>query len=125
MEISKISSKGQITVPVSVRNKLHLETGDNVVIFEENGRFYIENASAISLKYIGSENDTNTQYDFTINPENSEFKVAESGIRYCTVRKSIEDSLKEVKEIREGKRQGMSLDDLFDNIEKWCDEEDA
>ena len=29
------------------------------------------------------------------------------------------------KEIREGKRQGMTLDDLFDNIDKWCGEEDA
>ena len=90
MEISKISSKGQITIPVSVRNKLNLKTGDNVVIFEENGRFYIENASAISLKYIGSEADTNAQYDYTINPE---LKVAEAGIRYCTVRESLEDSL--------------------------------
>lgn len=122
MEISKISSKGQITVPVSVRNKLHLEPGDNVVIFEENGRFYIENASAISLKYIGPENNTDIQYNFT---KNDELKVAESGIRYCTVRESLEDSLKEVKEIREGKRKGMTLDDLFDNIDKWCNEEDV
>lgn len=122
MEISRISSKGQITIPVSVRNKLHLNPGDNVVIFEENGRFYIENASAISLKYIGSENDTNTQYNFSINDE---LKAAEPGIRYCTVRESLEDSLKEVKEIRTGKKQGMTLDDLFDNIDKWCEEEEC
>lgn len=123
MEISKISSKGQITIPVSVRNRLHLKAGDNVVIFEEDGRFYIENASAISLRYIGSENDINMQYNFTTNDDVQ--KVAESGIRYCTVRESLEDSLKEVKEIREGKRQGMTIDDLFDNIDKWCAEEDA
>ena len=42
MEIAKISSKGQITIPVSVRNRLHLNTGDKVLILEENGRFYIE-----------------------------------------------------------------------------------
>lgn len=123
MEISKISSKGQITIPVSVRNRLHLDAGDNVVIFEEDGRFYIENASAISLRYIGSENTRNIQYNFTTNDDVQ--KVAESGIRYCTVRESLEDSLKEVKEIREGKRQGMTIDDLFDNIDKWCAEEDA
>lgn len=123
MEISKISSKGQITIPVSVRNKLHLETGDNVVFFEDDGRFYIENASSITLKYIGPENARYTQYDFTTKSDRQ--KVAESGIRYCTVRESLEDSLNEVKEIREGKRQGMTLDDLFDNIGKWCDEEDA
>ena len=123
MEISKISSKGQITVPVSVRNKLHLETGDNVVIFEENGRFYIENASAISLRYIGPENNNKNQYDYSTNADKQ--KVAESGVRYCTVRESLEDSLKEVKEIREGKREGMTLDDLFNNIDKWCGEEEA
>lgn len=122
MEISKVSSKGQITIPVSVRNKLRLNAGENVVFFEENGRFYIENASAISLKYIGSENDTNTQYDFT---KNDELKVAESGIRYCTVRESLEDSLKEVNEFREGKKEKMTLDDLFNNIDKWCEEEDV
>ena len=122
MEISKVSSKGQITIPVSVRNKLRLTAGENVVFFEENGRFYIENASAISLKYIGSENDTNTQYDFT---KNDELKVAESGIRYCTVRESLEDSLKEVNEFREGKKEKMTLDDLFNNIDKWCEEEDV
>ena len=120
MEISKISSKGQITVPVSVRNKLNLKPGDNVVIFEENGRFYIENAAAISLKYIGSS-DESTQYDFE--REDNQIAVAEPGIRYCTIRESLEDSLKEVKEIRDGKRSAMTLDDLFSNIDKWRNEE--
>ena len=38
MEVAKISSKGQITIPVSVRNKLKLRTGDKIVILEENGK---------------------------------------------------------------------------------------
>ena len=121
MEISKISSKGQITIPVSVRNKLNLKTGDNVVIFEENGRFYIENAAAISLKYIGHGDDS-VKYDFA--REDSQLKVAEPEIRYCTVRESLQDSLREVKEIREGKRPAMTLDDLFSDIDKWRSEEE-
>lgn len=28
MEIAKITSKGQITIPISVRNRLYLNTGD-------------------------------------------------------------------------------------------------
>ena len=52
MEIAKISSKGQITIPVSVRNRLHLNTGDKVLILEENGRFYIENASNIAVRHV-------------------------------------------------------------------------
>lgn len=112
MEISRISSKGQITIPVSVRNKLGLKAGDNVVIFEDGGRFYIENAASISLKYIGSEDNDGT------------LGVAEPVVRYCSVKKSLEDSLEEVKEIRTGKKQGKTLDDLFHNIDKWCSEED-
>jgi AbrB family looped-hinge helix DNA binding protein len=53
MEISKISSKGQITIPISVRNKLNLKTGDKVVIFEDNGRFYLENSAMLAFERVG------------------------------------------------------------------------
>lgn len=52
MEIAKISSKGQITIPISVRNKLNLKTGDKIVIFEENGRFYFENSAMQAFKRV-------------------------------------------------------------------------
>lgn len=52
MEIAKISSKGQITIPISVRNRLHLNAGDKVLILEENGRFYIENAVNIAFQRV-------------------------------------------------------------------------
>ena len=47
MEVAKISSKGQITIPISVRNKLKLRAGDKIVILEENGRFYFENSAKL------------------------------------------------------------------------------
>lgn len=50
MDVAKVSSKGQITIPVSVRNKLKLKTGDKVVILEENGRFYFENSAMLAFK---------------------------------------------------------------------------
>lgn len=50
MEIAKLSSKGQITIPVSVRNRLKLKTGDKIVILEENGRFYFENSAMLAFK---------------------------------------------------------------------------
>ena len=40
MELAKVTSKGQITIPLMIRNKLLLKTGDKV---------YITNASQISL----------------------------------------------------------------------------
>ena len=50
MDVAKISSKGQITIPVSVRKKMKLKSGDKIVIFEENGRFYFENAAMLAFK---------------------------------------------------------------------------
>lgn len=50
MEIAKISSKGQITIPVAIRNKLKLKAGDKIVILEENDRFYLENSAMLAFK---------------------------------------------------------------------------
>jgi AbrB family looped-hinge helix DNA binding protein len=50
MELAKISNKGQITIPVSVRKKLHLKAGDKIVIFEENDRFYFENSAMLAFQ---------------------------------------------------------------------------
>lgn len=50
MEVAKISSKGQITIPVSVRNALKLKAGDKIVILEENGRFYFENSAMLAFR---------------------------------------------------------------------------
>ena len=52
MEIAKISSKGQITIPISVRKRLNLKTGDKIVIFEENGRFYFDNSAMLAFKRV-------------------------------------------------------------------------
>ena len=49
MEIAKLTSKGQITLPIAVRKKLKLKTGDQVVIQEENGRFYLDNAALVAF----------------------------------------------------------------------------
>ena len=52
MEVAKISSKGQITIPVSIRNKLKLKTGDKVIFFEEEGKLYIENATMLAFNRV-------------------------------------------------------------------------
>lgn len=52
MEVARISSKGQITIPVSIRNKLKLKAGDKIVILEENGRFYFENSAMMAFKRV-------------------------------------------------------------------------
>ena len=52
MEVAKISSKGQITIPVSVRNRLNIKAGDKIVILEENGRFYFENSAVLAFQRV-------------------------------------------------------------------------
>lgn len=50
MDIARISSKGQITIPRDVRKALGLKIGSKVIFIEENGRYYIENANKDALK---------------------------------------------------------------------------
>jgi len=52
MEIAKMSSKGQLTMPIEIRKKLKLEPGDKVAIIEEAGRYYIENAAFLAFKNV-------------------------------------------------------------------------
>ena len=49
MELAKLTSKGQITIPLAIRNLLGLKTGDKVYFEESRGKIYITNASQITL----------------------------------------------------------------------------
>ncbi len=45
MEIAKVTSKGQITIPVEIRKKLNLKNGDKVVFVEDQDKIFILNAA--------------------------------------------------------------------------------
>ncbi len=54
---SKISSKGQVTIPQRVRIKLGLRAGDRVEFVEENGRIVVKperERTNVFDKYIGA-----------------------------------------------------------------------
>ena len=55
MENTKLSDKGQITLPISIRKKLQLKAGDKVVILEENGRFYMENSALMAFSKVAND----------------------------------------------------------------------
>jgi antitoxin PrlF len=57
MELATVTSKGQITIPVKIRNKLSLKTGDQVFFMEEKGKIVFQNASQIALSTIQTEMD--------------------------------------------------------------------
>ncbi|MCG9969925.1 AbrB/MazE/SpoVT family DNA-binding domain-containing protein [Pelotomaculum terephthalicicum JT] len=50
MELAKITTRGQITIPIEIRKKLGVKDGDKVIFIEENGRIIMENAAMIALK---------------------------------------------------------------------------
>jgi len=50
MEIAKITSKGQVTIPINIRRKLGVKEGDKILFVEEAGKVYILNASMEALR---------------------------------------------------------------------------
>jgi antitoxin PrlF len=51
MDVAKLSSKGQLTIPLDIRHKLSLKQGDKVIFVEESdGRVYLANASLAAFR---------------------------------------------------------------------------
>ena len=55
MELAKVTSKGQITIPLMIRNKLQLKAGDKVFFVFFWGKVYITNASQITLANVQAQ----------------------------------------------------------------------
>ena len=49
MELAKLTTKGQITIPAEIRKRLNVQAGDKVVFLEEKGRIFIENAEKLKF----------------------------------------------------------------------------
>lgn len=51
MNLAKVSSNGQITVPVEIRRLLGLKSGDKILFFQNaNGEIVVDNASSKAIK---------------------------------------------------------------------------
>ena len=50
MELAKVTSKGQITIPIDIRRKLRIKEGSKVLFIEDAGRIYIANSSMEALR---------------------------------------------------------------------------
>jgi AbrB family looped-hinge helix DNA binding protein len=49
MELAKITTSGQITIPLQIRRKLGIKEGDKVMFLEEENRVILLNSSQIAL----------------------------------------------------------------------------
>ncbi len=50
MELAKVTSKGQITIPIEIRRKLGVKEGDKILFVEERGRIVVMNSSMEALR---------------------------------------------------------------------------
>lgn len=50
MDLAKVTSKGQVTIPVEIRKKLGIKDGDKLLFMEDGGRIYVMNSSMAALK---------------------------------------------------------------------------
>jgi AbrB family looped-hinge helix DNA binding protein len=55
MELAKVTSKGQITIPIEIRKKLGIKNGDKILFVEESGRIYMMNSSMDALRKVQRE----------------------------------------------------------------------
>lgn len=52
MELAKITSKGQITLPISIRRALRLKDGDKVAFIEKNGQYMLVNPVLLAIREV-------------------------------------------------------------------------
>lgn len=50
MELAKVTSKGQITIPIEIRRKLGIKEGDKILLIEDRGRVIMMNSSMEALR---------------------------------------------------------------------------
>lgn len=50
MELAKITTKGQITLPISIRRALGLKDGDKVAFVEMDGQYVLLNPTMLALR---------------------------------------------------------------------------
>ena len=50
MELAKITTKGQITLPINIRRQLNLKDGDKVAFIENDGQYTIVNPTMLAFE---------------------------------------------------------------------------
>ena len=52
MELAKITSKGQITLPIVIRRSMKLNDGDKVAFIQKDGHYVLVNPTSIAFENI-------------------------------------------------------------------------
>jgi AbrB family looped-hinge helix DNA binding protein len=49
MEVVKITSRGQVTIPIDIRRKLGVKEGDKIIFAEDGNKIFVVNAAKIAF----------------------------------------------------------------------------
>ena len=64
MQLAKVSSKGQITIPIEIRKNLHLKTGDILAWdIKEGGNVSVRRVEPIDLDYLSAISGTLSEWN--------------------------------------------------------------
>ena len=55
MELAKVTSKGQITIPIDIRKRHGLQEGSKVLFMEEGNKVYLMNSTMVALREAQAE----------------------------------------------------------------------
>lgn len=75
MNMARLSSKGQITIPIDIRRKLGLREGDKVIFAEQSGNIVLLNANQTAWEEL--------QDAFSGEAERVGWKSEEDVVNYC------------------------------------------
>ena len=57
MELAKVTTKGQITIPKSIRDMLNLKEGSKIIFIQKGNDIIIQNSAMIALEMMQEEFD--------------------------------------------------------------------
>jgi AbrB family looped-hinge helix DNA binding protein len=52
LDVSRVTSKGQVTIPIEMRRKLGIKDGDKVVFIEDGNKIVIANAAMVAMREV-------------------------------------------------------------------------
>ena len=55
MELAKVTTKGQITLPISIRRALNIKDGDKGAFIEKDGNFIVVNPVSLAIDEVRKE----------------------------------------------------------------------
>ena len=88
VELAKITSKGQLTLPVSLRRKFGIETGDQLLFYECDGRIILAPVTPATLA--DAQEAAARQHIYTLDE----------------IRKISDAAIKRIKEVKDVKTVG-------------------